>query len=299
MLLNDPSHDRCAFTLIELLVVIAIIALLIALLLPALQQAREVAKDAQCLNNLKQMGIMNAVYSSDHDDYHAPGGQFTVQPTRGRRGPKRSTVQTWEGVLIQHNLGDTPTQQRNRFYNDAYTAYDNPIAYPIFYCPVMADRDYVGQAYGPNGAYGAYYTNYLVNFDIYESTENAVSAGGYPMPLNLSRVQNPAQRAQNWAARPRADARPDSWWYDDLNIRNGFRDQWAGRLYHLLNGDNVGYIHGPEKPGAWNDQHTGGGAANTLFLDGHAQPIPDPGFGQVMPIAHHIYPGDANEQLWE
>jgi prepilin-type N-terminal cleavage/methylation domain-containing protein/prepilin-type processing-associated H-X9-DG protein len=52
------------FTLIELLVVIAIIAVLIALLLPAVQAAREAARRAQCLNNLKQIGLATHNYLS-------------------------------------------------------------------------------------------------------------------------------------------------------------------------------------------------------------------------------------------
>ena len=53
--------------LIELLVVIAIIAVLIALLLPAVQAAREAARRAQCVNNLKQLGLAAQNYVSSNN----------------------------------------------------------------------------------------------------------------------------------------------------------------------------------------------------------------------------------------
>jgi prepilin-type N-terminal cleavage/methylation domain-containing protein/prepilin-type processing-associated H-X9-DG protein len=86
---------RRGFTLIELLVVIAIIAILAAILFPVFAQAREKARQASCLSNLKQIGLATMMYAQDYDERYPPG-YYTMPQTQ------------WFFTLVQPYMKDVP-----------------------------------------------------------------------------------------------------------------------------------------------------------------------------------------------
>jgi prepilin-type N-terminal cleavage/methylation domain-containing protein/prepilin-type processing-associated H-X9-DG protein len=112
------------FTLIELLVVIAIIAVLIALLLPAVQAAREAARRAQCVNNIKQMGLAIANYIGVNSVTPLHMYRYTYDPEAGG--------DTSRGYSGDHSwlCGIMPFLEQMTLYNSMNFIYTQEWSYP-------------------------------------------------------------------------------------------------------------------------------------------------------------------------
>jgi prepilin-type N-terminal cleavage/methylation domain-containing protein len=137
-----------AFTLIELLVVIAIIAVLMAILMPALQRVKQQARTAACMANLKQWGLMFAMYTDDNNGYFF-SGQVNASWGYG-------TGRFWREAMRPYSKDDKmwlcPQATKNRGYGNPGGGGDMPLTPDeAWVADTGIDNDPDVGSYGLNG----------------------------------------------------------------------------------------------------------------------------------------------------
>ncbi len=152
---------RRAFTLIELLVVITIIGILAAMLLPALRQAREKARAAVCINNIRQITLAFLMYKTDNHEYYPPSAFDISGPNLHRWHGTRDNV--WEPFVLD---GRAPI-------------YSYLKGNEIRACPTF--KDYLVGFEASNGGYG------------YNDQYVGASPDNFNLPAKDNQIKRPSQ----------------------------------------------------------------------------------------------------------
>ncbi len=137
---NSPKRSHTpGFTLVELLVVIAIIGILIALLLPAIQQARESARNMECINHLKQIGLGAVNHEQIQKNYPTGGwgykwaGDADLGYSGRQPGGFFYNILPFMELKSIHDMSKGGTRTSVTARNGAKTM--NQIALSVFVCP--------------------------------------------------------------------------------------------------------------------------------------------------------------------
>jgi prepilin-type N-terminal cleavage/methylation domain-containing protein/prepilin-type processing-associated H-X9-DG protein len=166
----------------------------------------------------------------------------------------------WSTIVMSY-LSDGSITPGSRVYKDV-----NPNSYDIVYCPTMRSLGYVGNSSPVTG----FYTNYAVNFltFLYETDR----FGNFLGCFRITSAASPSRIGDVFDTCGYIDGPPS-------------RSVGVGYGYHVTAGDtqqSVGWVHGSKDRLLQRN-----GKCNTLFLDGHAESLPDPGTGKMLQIKYN------------
>lgn len=208
----EGRHRHSAFTLIELLMAVAIVAILATLILAAVGSMRKKAQATECVNNLRQIGVMTAIYAGEHNnEFPAPWNGTALWLDRLIANTR------FDGNLSKARLAMAAGKEGTRCpvrlgsdiqYSELFRSRFSPVA----------SRDG-----------GEWWFNYGMNY-VYLST----AASGSRIPIRMNSVQLPSQCIyvtdsniepggsprdinRGWSAAypyPRHDARANVLWVD-------------------------------------------------------------------------------------
>ncbi len=263
------------FTLIELLVVIAIIALLVSILLPSLNKARELARGAVCLTNVRRLAMAGRFYLTDNGDlfppvrlkYNTDGSEYVNE--YGRSKPR------WQWFLNEEIGPVIDPKPYPGVFGDAET---RTMTNDYFVCPTLTGQ------YARDIRNGAYGYNYQ-----YLGDSRAVSGGVYTnFPVGESRIEDPGQTVFVGDSRGGdADHGKHSYTLDPPKLAAS-----VGVTTFGPNGSSDGPIaHSPVEA-----RHSGRGSVS--FVDGHAEAMTIGQLGYQTDSNGVVTPGAGNNRLW-
>ena len=240
---TNPHPCARGFTLVELLVVIGIIAVLIGMLMPALNRVRDQARTAQCLSNLRQLGLAAQMYLSE-TRYIVPAAYHN------------DNKEIWPTILV---LGGYVKPE----FADSLTA--APVTNTVFYCPAGSFDILPSEA---NPTWPSDPRGLGLNRKQSDSDKRVIVDYWY----GINGCTN---------NRPAGSTDPNAFAQDLPCVRYNLGDKFLPKSSRIRKSSELVFLfdgfymnHTLNNPNRVHGRHKGGAITNIAFFDGHAESLP-------------------------
>jgi len=267
---KDPvmRAKKAGFTLVELLVVIGIIAVLIGILLPALNKARMQANSAQCLSNMRQIGLAIQNYANDYNGYMVPTqwikGSYTAPTppaTTGTYSPNATAQDSWETILVYGHYLPRPRTMRVSGYAISFAGnlpdQTQHTEGNVFFCP---QNNYFN---GVSLFHTSNQDKQPSQFDNSIWIDSWYFINGEDQQYETANNHTPS--AVQVVDKTTLAYLPYQFWPRAGNLRH------PANLVLLFEGISINVRNGPGT--RWLPAHNNNTSTNLLFCDGHAEPV--------------------------